>query len=384
MSTLHLTRASISLANLDHNMRLLTRVAGARPLWPAIKADAYGHGARIIAERLVSRGYTTLCTAHIDEALVLQQAGIRARFVILSPDLGGSGDEIVEHGFEPVVCTYRQLEALGAAASRRSGKIPVHLKVDTGMGRAGFAVETILEAVKQATGVGGIRIASLMSHFPRADEVDKSYSRAQTARFASLIESARALGVPLFHMANSAAIFELPEAHFDLCRPGIAIYGLKPSVDCLNPRCGELKPVMSLSSRITQLKTVGEGTGLSYGHTFTTARSSLIATIPVGYGDGLRRGLSNRMEVLVGGARCPQVGTICMDQCLVDVSDVPGEVRQGDEVVLIGRQGDQEISADEMAAHLGTINYEIVTGIAARVPRIATESGSHLSYQAQA
>ena len=370
MSSLHLTRAFISLANLDHNMRLLTEVAGGRPLWPAIKADAYGHGARIIAERLVSRGHTTLCTAHIDEALVLQQGGISARFVILSPDLGGGAVEVVEHGFEPVVCTFRQLEVLGATASRRSGTVPVHLKVDTGMGRAGFAFETVLDALERARGVSGIRIASLMSHFPRADEVDKDYSRAQAARFASLIESARALGVPLFHMANSAAIFDLPEAHFDLCRPGIAIYGLKPSPDCRNPRIAELKPVLSLTSRITQLKTVPEGTGLSYGHSFVTRQRSHIATIPVGYGDGLRRGLSNRMEVLVGGVRCPQVGTICMDQCLIDVSGLNGKVSQGDEAVLIGRQGDQKISADEMAAHLGTINYEIVTGIAARVPRV--------------
>jgi alanine racemase len=212
-----------------------------------------------------------------------------------------------------------------------------------------------------------------MSHFPRADEADKEYSLRQIERFRKLEAETRPLGVPVFHMSNSAAIFDLPGARFDLCRPGISIYGLKPSADCLNPRGAELRPVLSWRTRITQLKEVPAGTGLSYGHTFVTKRPSLIASVPTGYGDGLMRLLSNRMEFLVGGVRCRQVGTICMDQCLIDVTGLRGKVAQGDEAVLIGTQGTEEITADEMAAKAGTINYEIVTRIAQRVPRIAEE-----------
>lgn len=171
-------------------------------------------------------------------------------------------------------------------------------------------------------------------------------------------------------MANSAAIFDLPGAGFDAVRPGIAIYGLPPSREIVNPRVAELRPVLEWKTRITFLKEVAAGTGLSYGHRFHTQRASLIATLPVGYGDGLSRSLTNNLEVLVHGVRCPQVGCITMDQSLVDVTLLRGKVALGDEVVLIGRQGDEEVTADELAERLGTINYEIVTGIAQRVPRV--------------
>ncbi len=365
-----LTHCRIDLAALDHNMALLKELAGGRPLTPAIKANAYGHGAERIAARLVESGYTTLCVAHVAEAIALEEQGIRARFMILSPDLGDPAEEIVRRGYEPVVCTLEQLAALSRAAKSLKQTVRIHLKVDTGMGRVGFLMSEAEEAIRQALSLPGIEIAAVMSHFPRADEADKSYSRGQIARFDEVVRMARGLGVGQFHLANSAAIFDLPEAHYDLCRPGISIYGLKPSDQCLNPRTDELKPVLSWRTRITQLKEVPAGTGISYGHTFVTKRPSLIASVPVGYGDGLMRLLSNRMEFLVGGRRCPQIGRICMDQSLIDVTALRGKVELGDEAVLIGSQGDEEITADEMASTLGTINYEIVTQISARVPRI--------------
>lgn len=368
-----LTRAYISLSNLDHNMRLLQELAGGNPLWPAIKADAYGHGASIIARRLVSGGYTTLCVAHVWEAMELEAQGVEAQYVILSPDLGDTAPEVVERGYEPTVCSFRQMEALSREAERRGKTVRIHLKVDTGMGRVGFLPEQAEEAVRKARTLPGININTLMSHFPRADETDKAYSFTQIKRFKEIMERVKPLGVPRFHLANSAAIFDLPEAHLDLCRPGISIYGLKPSPHCRNPRTAELRPVMNWTTRITQLKEVSPGTGLSYGHTFTTKRPSLIATVPVGYGDGLMRLLSNRMEFIVKGKRCPQVGRICMDQSLIDVTELRGQVEQGDEAVLIGRRGKEELTADDMAATLGTINYEIVTQIARRVPRITVE-----------
>jgi alanine racemase len=216
-----------------------------------------------------------------------------------------------------------------------------------------------------------------MSHFPRADEADKSFSRAQIETFRRVCAATRDAGIEVRHLANSAGIFDLPESHFDAARPGIAIYGLAPSKSIANPRVAELEPVLEWRTRITFLKEVPSGTGLSYGHTFHTQRPSLVATLPVGYGDGLHRGLSNRMQVLVRGVRCPQVGTITMDQTLVDVTALRGDIELGDEVVLIGRQGDQIASADALAEALGTIHYEVVTAIARRVPRLpsADEDG---------
>ncbi|MDT8284854.1 MAG: alanine racemase, partial [Thermovirgaceae bacterium] len=192
--------------------------------------------------------------------------------------------------------------------------------------------------------------------------------------FEQVKEASERYSIPFFHFANSAAIFDLPEAHFDAARPGISIYGLRPSLTMLNPRVEELRPVLEWKTRITFLKEVPAGTGLSYGHIFHTERPSLIATIPLGYGDGMSRLLSNKLEVLILGRRCPQVGRICMDQCLVDVTALRGRVNVGDEVVIIGRQGGERVTADEVAEKLGTINYEIVTHIARRVPRISVKA----------
>jgi alanine racemase len=209
-----------------------------------------------------------------------------------------------------------------------------------------------------------------MSHFPRADEADKSFSRDQIAAFAKLRDATRGAGIELYHMANSAAVFDLPESHFDAVRTGIALYGLAPSSQLANPRVRELQPVLEWTTRISFLKEIPAGTGLSYGHAFVASRASLVATLPVGYGDGLRRNLSNQLEVLVGGVRCPQLGRITMDQTLVDVSALRGRVALGDPVVLLGRQGGQTIGADEWARLLGTVSYEVATALAARVPRV--------------
>jgi alanine racemase len=209
-----------------------------------------------------------------------------------------------------------------------------------------------------------------MSHLPRADEADKTYSVEQLDRFRRVVEATRNQDIEFRHLANSAAIFDLPGAAFDAARPGISIYGLRPSPDIANPRVTELKPVLHWKTRVTFLKEVPAGTGLSYGHDFYTQEPSLIATVPVGYGDGLNRRLSNRMSLLVGGVRCPQVGRITMDQSLIDVTPLRGRVQLGDEVVIIGQQGEEQVAADELAEQLDTINYEVVTAIAERVPRV--------------
>ena len=370
MNLMPLTRVTLSLSRLDHNMKLLRDLAGGRPLWPAVKANGYGHGAVEVARRLVETGSTTICVAHAAEAAELEAAGVETRFIILSPDLGGAAPEMAARGWEPVVCSLPQLEALSREGERQKKTLRIHLKTDTGMGRVGFPEKEAVSAVRRALSLEGVSVASVMTHFPRADEEDKSYSLSQLERFLRIRDELKPLGIPLFHAANSAAIFDLPGSHLDLCRPGISIYGLKPSPTVVNPRTAELKPVLTWSTRITQLKEVPAGAGLSYGHTFVTTVPSLIATLPVGYGDGLMRLLSGKMDVLIGGVRCPQVGRICMDQCVVDVTALRGRVKQGDEAVLVGAQGTEEITADEMAAAIGTINYEITTQIARRVPRL--------------
>jgi alanine racemase len=365
----HLSQAWINLDHLAHNLKLLGRLADGRPLWPAIKANAYGHGAVLVAEAIVREGHDTLCVAHVGEAAELRDAGIEARLLVLSATLPEHAEELVALGCEIVVCTTELADALASAARRAGRSVAVHVKVDTGMGRIGVAPESAAGLLAHCRALPGLEVRGLMSHFARADEADKAFSLEQLSRFA---EVAKREKVPVVHMANSAAIFDLPDARFDAVRPGIAIYGLRPSQNILNPRVEELRPVLEWKSRVTYLKEVPAGTGLSYGHSFHTERPSLIATVPVGYGDGFSRLLTNDCEMLVQGLRCPQVGTVTMDQSLVDVTALKDKVRLGDEVVIIGRQGADEITADELAVRLGTINYEVVTAISSRVPRCRT------------
>lgn len=367
----HLTQAIIHLDRLSHNMQLLQQLVGDRPLWPAIKANAYGHGAGTVARHLVDLGYDTLCVAHVCEAIALREAGIEATFVILSAALREHAEAIVTHDFEPAICTLDMAEALARVAQWQEKRVSVHLKVDTGMGRIGVRPDEAVAFIEQCRAFPGISVRGIMSHFPRADESDKGYSLDQIERFREVLDLTRGYGIEVRHMANSAAILDLPGSHFDAARPGIAIYGLRPSAEMTNPVVRQLRPVLEWKSRITFVKEVPAGTGLSYGHAFHTESESLIATVPVGYGDGLCRRLSGKMDMLVQGRRCRQVGRITMDQSLIDVTRLHGQVRAGDEVVLIGRQGEEEVTADELAGMLGTINYEIVTAIAQRVHRVA-------------
>jgi len=366
----HLSRAYINLDHLTHNLRLLQEMTGQRPMWPAIKANAYGHGMEIVARHLISLGYDTLCLAHITEAIQLKEDGIQARLLLLSATLPEHSEAIVAYDCETVVGTVEMLEALAQDASRAGKQVNVHIKVDTGMGRTGIRPDEVPEFLEHCRRFESLQVRGIMSHFPCADALDKTQSLEAIEAFEGLTELARAYGIEFRHMANSAAIFDLPDSLFDAVRPGISIYGLRPSWEIQNERVNELRPVLEWKSRITFLKEMPAGTGLSYGHTFHTQRPSLIATVPVGYGDGLNRSLSNNLDMLVHGRRCPQVGRITMDQCLIDVTELRGRVALGDEVVIIGRQQDETITADELAEKLGTINYEIVTCISQRVPRI--------------
>lgn len=366
----HLTRTLINLDYLTHNIGLLRELAGDASLWPALKANAYGHGAEIVARHLLDLGCDTLCVAHVSEAMALLDAGIDATFLTLSATLPEHAEAIIATGCEAVVCTIEMVDALSREAERSGRNALVHLMVDTGMGRIGIQPEEVPGFLDHCGARKRLRVKGLMSHFPRADERDKVYSLGQLERFKSVIDATRDREIEVRHIANSAGIFDIPGSYFDAVRPGIAIYGLHPSSQIANPRIHELKPVLEWRTRITFLKHVAAGMGLSYGHDFHTKHPSLIATLPLGYGDGFSRRLSSNCEVLVHGVRCPQVGRITMDQCLIDVTDLEGRAALGDEVVIIGRQGENEIRADELAEKLGTINYEVPTAIAPRVPRV--------------
>jgi len=368
-----LTQVVLHLDRLSHNMHLLQQQVAGRPLWPCIKADAYGHGAEIVARHLLQLGYNTFGVADVAEAVALIDAGIDARFVIFSATLPAHSEALVAFDCEPAVCTPEMVTALARAAEKLGKRVSIHIKVDTGMGRIGIYPDQVQAFIEHCHHYPAIHVRGIMSHFPRADEADKTFSYQQIEMFKRVAEMVRPHGIEVRHMANSAAILDLPDAYFDAARPGIAIYGLHPSQAIQNPQVNELRPVLEWKSRITFLKEVAAATGLSYGHTYTTQRSSLIATIPVGYGDGLSRNLSNNIDFLVAGRRCPQVGRITMDMCLIDVTALRGHVELGDEVVIIGVQQQEEITADELADKLGTINYEIVTAISHRVPRIVMQ-----------
>jgi alanine racemase len=369
--TRHLTKAYIRLDHLTDNLRLLQALSGKVSVWPVLKANAYGHDALIVARHLVRCGCQTFCVADVQEAAALADAGVQATFIVLSATLPQHTEALVAYNCEPVVCTLPMIEALAAAAEKARKQLSVHLKVDTGMARLGIRPEEAVSFLRNCRDFPWLKVRGLMSHFPRADESDKSYSLEQLARFGRVAEATTGYGIEMRHMANSAAVFDLPESCFDAVRPGIALYGLPPSATIANRRVAELKPVLEWKSQIIFLKEVVAGTGLSYGHAYYTQKPSLIATVPIGYGDGLARNLSNKLEVLVRGVRCPQVGRITMDMSLIDVTALRSQVETGDEVVIIGEQGKERITAEELAAKLGTINYEIVTGISHRVPRLA-------------
>ncbi len=369
-----LTQAFIHLDRLTHNLKVLRSQAGKCPFWPVVKANAYGHGAEIVARHVTALGYHTLGVADVAEAIQLKAADINATLIVLSAGLPEHSEALVALGCEPAVCTHAMVAALAARARSLRRRVAIHVKVDTGMGRLGIRPEDVTAFLEHCRSFPEIRVRGLMSHFPRADEADKTYSLRQLDRFKEIVTATRNSDIECYHIANSAGIMDIPGSLFDAARPGIAMYGLPPSTDIVNPCVQDLEPVLEWKSRIVFLKEVPAETGLSYGHAFQTVRPSLIATVPAGYGDGLSRNLSNGFEMLVGGRRCPQVGRITMDMSLLDVTELRGTVQLGDEVVIVGQQGGERVTADELAAILGTLNYEIVTAVAHRVPRVVVES----------
>jgi len=348
-----------------------------------VKADGYGHGAVAVARAALESGADCLGVARLHEAVELRDAGIAAPILIFGFTPAEAVDTLLDLDLTEAVFTHETAEALARAAISTGGRLRVHIKVDTGMGRLGLlenepraeeatasAANHRLGEVRAIASLPGLEVEGLFTHFATADHADKTYAKRQLRRFLELVDCLKEQGLefPLNHAANSAALFDMPDSHLDMVRPGIATYGLYPSAEVDQSRV-ELKPVMEWKTRIIQVKQVPAGFGVSYGMTYQTPCPTTLATVAVGYADGLSRHLSSRGQMLVGGRRVPIVGRVCMDLTLLDVGEVPG-VSVGDEAVILGQQGDEVLSADEMAATLGTINYEIVSTITSRVPRI--------------
>jgi alanine racemase len=338
-----------------------------------VKANGYGHGAPAIAKTLADEGADAFAVATVEEALELRRHSITAPILVLTGVYLDQLELFFDHDLTAVAHDIGALQQLDAAVARRGGSLNLHIKIDTGMGRIGFLPGEIDLWLGQLTQLKAVKVVGIFSHFSRAESVEGEYTRKQVEIFNHVVRRLREEGIapPLIHLANSAATIALPAAYFNMVRPGLMLYGVYPT-SAMTARIS-LKPVLSWKTRILQLKKVPSNTSISYGQTFTTKHDSLIATLPVGYADGYPRLLSNRGQALVGGKRAPVAGRVCMDLTMLDVTDI-GKIQQGDEVVLLGAQGNETISADEMAAWADTISYEILTSIGARVPRIHLKS----------
>jgi alanine racemase len=338
-----------------------------------VKANGYGHGAPAVAKTLAAEGTDYFGVATVEEAVELRRHGITAPILVLTGVYLDQLELFFDHQLTAVAHDLGALQQLDDAVARRGGSLNLHLKIDTGMGRIGFLPAQIDEWLCQVRKLKAVKVEGLFSHFSHAESVEGEYTRKQVEIFNIVVRRLRDGGIAptLIHLANSAATIALPSAYFNMVRPGLMLYGVYPS-PAMTARIA-LKPVLSWKTRILQLKKVPSNTSISYGQTFTTKRDSLIATLPLGYADGYRRLLSNRGQALVGGKRAPIAGRVCMDLTMLDVTDI-GKIQQGDEVVLLGAQANETISADEMAAWADTISYEILTSIGARVPRIHNNS----------
>ncbi|MBI2360747.1 MAG: alanine racemase [Deltaproteobacteria bacterium] len=363
------TVCTIDLAALCWNFRQVReRIGPGVKVLSVVKANAYGHGAVSVARALADAGSESFGVATLEEGIELRAGGVDAPILVLAGAYPEQLDEFIEHRLTPAICETETLRRLELEARRRGVTLSFHLKVDTGMGRIGLRAADVDSWLPELGPLKALRLEGIFSHFSHAESAEGNYTQGQLQAFRRVLKRLRSAGYdpPLVHVANSAAVIALPSAHFTMVRPGLMLYGAYPSPDMASQVT--LKPVLTWKTRVLQLKKVPKGSSISYGRTFVTRRESLIATLPVGYADGYHRLLSNRGEVLIRGRRAPIVGRVCMDLTMADVTGASG-VAQGDEVVLLGAQGQASISADEMARWAETISYEIFTSIGPRVPR---------------
>lgn len=364
------TAATVDLAALQHNFAVVKARVPEAGILAAIKGDAYGHGAVQCARALAEAGCHWFGVALVEEGRVLRRAGIDQPILCLGGTGPSGAAEAMRLRLTPVISDLAEAERIDAAAAQRREPFGVHLKVDTGMGRLGVPLKDWEHFLDRLTALRWVRVDGICSHLAESESSDVVLTNEQGRQFLDAVAAARARGFhpALLHLANSGAILNHPRFHFDLVRPGIVLYGSDPR----GPESDlGLKPVLSVRTKVLLVRDLPAGVGVSYGRTWVTPRPSRIATLPVGYADGYPRALSDRSHVLIRGHRAPVRGRVCMDLTMVDVTDLPQPVRPGDEVVLLGVQGDDQITAWELARHAETIPYEILAGFSDRIPRSA-------------
>lgn len=376
------TRAEVDLGCIAHNVALARARVGPRvQIAAVVKADAYGHGAIPVARAALAAGADRLAVAMVEEGVALRRAGLTAPILVMGWTPAGQVADALEHELALTLVSLSDAQAAATMARRLGRRLTVHIKVDTGMGRLGLPVGNpgVMREIEGICRISDLEIEGIFTHFA-VSEADREYTLRQLEDFHRLIDGLRAgsgIEFPLRHAANSGAVWGIPEAHLDMVRLGISLYGYHPAGRAgaepgvaSGPAVPEvdLRPALTWKTAVAQVKDVPAGTSVSYGCTHTTAGPDRLVTLPVGYADGYSRTLSNRGEVIIGGRRAGVVGRVCMDQIVVSVGRSAG-VQVGDEVVLIGRQGDESITADEIAVWIGSISYEVLCAIGKRVPR---------------
>ena len=374
--------ASVDLDAALHNMEAMHKLLKEDTrMFAVIKTDGYGHGAVEIAHKIESLEYLYgFCVATVEEGLVLRRHGVKKPILVLGYTFPEQYEEMLLQEIRPTVFTHEMAESLSEAAVKIKKPCYVHVKIDTGMSRIGYQVtEEAAKEVAQIKALPNIVMEGIFTHFAKADEKDKTSAHLQYDRFVEMIELCRKEGVEFsyHHCSNSAGIVDLPEYNMDIVRAGITLYGLWPSDEVLKERI-DLHPLMEIKSRISYVKELAAGREISYGGTYVTDKPMRVATIPVGYGDGYPRSLSGKGYILVDGKKAPILGRVCMDQFMVDVTEIP-EVKTGMEVTLLGREKDAQITMEELGDISGRFNYEFACDIGKRVPRVFLEKGKVVS-----
>ncbi|WP_044348839.1 alanine racemase [Dethiosulfatarculus sandiegensis] len=363
----------ISLSAIKKNVsNLKAKTQDSVMLMGIIKADGYGHGSVQVAKVLREQNVGRFGVATVEEGLELRKNAATEPILILGYTIEEDYNQAVRYDLTLALYDYGQAQILDQCARAMGKKVKVHIKVDSGMGRLGYQPEEeSIKEILKITQLKNLEVEGIFSHFAIADSPEDGYTEIQFKRFSGFLEMLKKAGVAFKtrHIANSAANIYFPQTHLDMVRPGIALYGQYPDAALAENPAIELFPAMTIKARLAHVKTVPKGSPLSYGCTFTTTKDTLVGTVPMGYADGIPRALSNQGEVLVKGVRCPIIGRVCMDQFMVDLSAL-GQAKVNDEIVFMGQSGDDRITADEIAAKVGTINYEIVTGMAGRLTRV--------------
>ena len=368
--------AEIDLDAIKYNIDSIKRRVDTKELIAVVKADAYGHGALDVSKTLVENGATKLAVAVITEAMELRHGNINTPIMILGYTPLEFAADLINYDIEQTIFDLEYATKLSEIALNLGKKAKIHVALDTGMGRIGFLInDNSLNEILKISSLKGLEVVGIFTHFATADESDKNYSNKQYKKFTDFNEKLISKGVNILlkHVSNSGAIIDMPNTYLDGVRAGIVLYGYYPSEDVLKQNL-DLKKAITIKTQVAHVKILDKNEYVSYGRKFKTERKSIIATLPIGYADGYSRALTGKAKVIINGKFAPVVGTICMDQCMIDVTDI-GDVHVGDEVIVLGKDKDLKFDADDMAKAMGTINYEVLCMIKQRIPRVYIEDG---------